>query len=158
MKLKKLFSFCLGFICLVTACGCTVINYQTPSPKTQSSEEGSSGESLAYEISKTEGTIVITVTKNLYTRNVNFIEIMQALQEESKLSYQTSNGMIMEMDGVANTEKSYWMLYTDSELSNTEWGTIEYNGKTYASAMFGADSMPASQGTTYVWSYQTFSW
>lgn len=157
MKLKRLFSFFLAVAFLGMACGCGGLGEMEGANDTQSSAE--QDENLTYELVKADGKVMITITKNNYTRNMKFIEIMQRLQSEGEVTYQISNGMVTQIDGVANTSSSYWMLYTDDEtFSNTEWGTLEYNGKTYASAMFGADAMPATNGVTYVWSYETPSW
>ena len=49
------------------------------------------------------------------------------------------------------------MLYTsDAEMSNAEWGTIDYDGKTYASAILGAESLEVSAGNYYILSYVIF--
>ncbi len=151
MKLKKLFAFCLALAVIGSACGCGLLAENLPdSSSSQVSEE------VICEIEKADGKVVITVTE--CEGEVVLADVMQLLQEEGKLSYIIADGMVTEMEGMANTGNSYWMLYTDHEFSNTEWGTVEYNGKTYASAMFGAENMPAEQGAVYVWSYETFSW
>jgi hypothetical protein len=49
------------------------------------------------------------------------------------------------------------MLYTsDTEMSSAKWGTIEYDGKTLASAIVGADTLTVVSGAVYIWEYQTF--
>lgn len=157
MKFKKLFACCLAFAFVGMACGCNGVGGAENSSDTQSNAE--QDENLNYELVKADGKVIITITKNNHTKNVKLMEIMERLQLEGKFSYQISDGMVTQIDDVANTSSSYWMLYTDHEtFSNTEWGTLEYNGKTYASAMFGADTMPATNGVTYVWSYETPSW
>ena len=156
MKGKKCLAFCLAvaFIGMGSGCGLLADNSAQAGNSSQMQLE----EQLTYEIEKADGKIEITITKNDYVKQISLMDVMQLLQEEEKLAYVVVDGMVTEMEGVANTSNSYWMLYTDHELSNTEWGTAEYNGKTYASAMFGAETMPAANGTTYLWSYETFSW
>jgi hypothetical protein len=49
------------------------------------------------------------------------------------------------------------MIYTtDEDNSNTAWGLVEYNGKTYGSAMYGAEELKVKQGESYIWLYQSF--
>jgi polar amino acid transport system substrate-binding protein len=70
------------------------------------------------------------------------------------------NGMVMAINGLYNDVVSWsasWMLYTnDAELSNTAWGTCEYQGEIYGSAMYGAESLTVKNGCRYIWVYQTF--
>lgn len=89
--------------------------------------------------------------------NETLIDAMASLQESGKLQYAVLSGMVTELNGKANTANSYWMLYTsDAELSNTAWGTIEYEGKTLGSAIVGAEALTVEKGEYYVWVYQTF--
>ncbi len=69
------------------------------------------------------------------------------------------NGMVIAINNLQNAPdwSFVWMLYTDdSELSNTAWGTIEYNGKIYASAVLGAETLTVKNGKTYIWVYKAF--
>jgi len=87
------------------------------------------------------------------------LQTMQDLQEKQELTFEESAGMVTSINGKANTldYSGCWMLYTtDDEMSNTEWGTIEYNGETLGSAIVGANSLFVVEGETYVWSYQSF--
>jgi len=87
------------------------------------------------------------------------IDVMKSLKKKGELTYVLENGMLMEMNGKANAAdfSACWMLYTtDEELSNSAWGTVEYDGKTLGSAMFGANDMPVVTGETYVWVYQIY--
>ncbi len=156
MELKKWLALCLALAFVGMGSGCGLLA-ENPS-SSNSSQEQSESDQLTYEIEKADGKIEITITKNDYVKQISLMDVMQLLQEEEKLAYVVVDGMVTEMEGVANTANSYWMLYTDHELSNTDWGTVEYKGETYASAMFGAETMPATVGTTYLWSYETFSW
>ena len=156
MKGKKWLAFCLAMAFVGMGSGCGVLTEN--SAQVGNSSQMQLEEQLTYEVEKSEGKVVITIAKNDWVKKISLADIMQLLQEEGKLSYTMTDGMVTEMEGVANTSNSYWMLYTNHELSNTEWGTVEYNGETYASAMFGAENMPATNGCTYIWSYETFSW
>ncbi len=87
------------------------------------------------------------------------LDCMEVLQGEGKISYKILDGMITEINGKENTAdfSGCWMLYTsDTEMSNIEWGRIEYDGKTLASAIVGADTLTVVSGAIYIWEYQTF--
>ena len=82
---------------------------------------------------------------------------MDFLFFKQKMAYEMSDGMVTSINGKANTTNSYWMLYTsDAENANNSWGTVEYEGNTYGSAMYGADSLTIKDGCLYIWEYQTF--
>ena len=82
---------------------------------------------------------------------------MNKLVERGELEFTAADGMVTSIGGKANTTNSYWMLYTDdAENSNEDWGTAEYEGKTYLSATLGYESLPIKEGCTYIWMYQTF--
>ena len=44
--------------------------------------------------------------------------------------------------------------HTDS--ANAAWGTIEYNGNVYGSAVLGAESLIIKDGCMYIWVFQSF--
>ena len=113
---------------------------------------------IACNKNKSTEPVVITANFSKYDlENKTLKDFMIILQNEEKLSFTSSNGMIDSINGISNTTNSYWMLYTDdTELSNNAWGTIEYNGKTYASAMYGFEDLTLKDGCIYIWSYQTF--
>ena len=84
-------------------------------------------------------------------------DLMVILQNEEEITFTSYDGLITSINGVSNSTNSFWMLYTnDAELSNTAWGTIEYNGETFASAIYGYETLTLKDGCTYIWSYQTF--
>ena len=84
-------------------------------------------------------------------------EYMDKLVADKKLEFTFEGGMVKSINGKANTTGSFWMLYTsDEENANTTWGILEYEGKTYGSALYGADKLTIKVGCLYVWSYQTF--
>ena len=87
------------------------------------------------------------------------LNLMVQLKSEGVIDFTLDNGMITSINGKANpADWSYcWMLYTsDDEMSNTEWGELEYQGEKLGSAVVGADFLPAVEGEVYVWYYQAF--
>ena len=91
--------------------------------------------------------------------NAMLIEVMEYLQEENALVFEVSGGMVTSINGKANAAdwSASWMLYTsDTEMSNTAWGTYEYEGRTLGSAIVGAEALPVADGEVYIWSYQGF--
>ena len=113
------------------------------------------GEAKSEVLSSTETQLVIRV--NTAEGNATLTDVMTALQEEGELSFTIMGGMITEINGKSNTASDFWMLYTsDADMSNTEWGTVDYEGKTYASAILGADTLTVVEGGLYIWDYQSF--
>ena len=108
-------------------------------------------------VSATESLLVIKVEEA--ETEATLLSVMQTLQEEGKISFVIEGGMVTEINGVANTANynPCWMLYTsDAELSNTAWGTVEFNNQTYGSAVVGAESLTVIAEGYYIWSYQSF--
>lgn len=88
------------------------------------------------------------------------IDYMQTLKEKEGLEFAISDGMITSINGIDNPAdySSCWMLYTsDPELSNSAWGTVEYEGVEYGSAVSGAEALTVKAGQLYIWVYQSFS-
>ena len=84
-------------------------------------------------------------------------DYMDYLEDKGKLDYEEEDGMIISINGKANTFNSYWMIYTsDENYSNSQWGTYEFKGKTLGSATLGATALPLNKDATYVLVYQTF--
>lgn len=107
--------------------------------------------------SATETRIVIEVEET--DGKATLLDVMNELQEEEKISFTVVSGMVTSINGKANTAdfSGCWMLYTsDSEMANTEWGTVEYDGKTLGSAILGAESLTVVESGLYVWEYQSF--
>ncbi len=102
--------------------------------------------------------VVITVSGSEYDiAGKTLEEYMSMISEKENIDYEVGNGMMLSINGTTNTTKSFWMLYTDDEdNSNTAWGTIEYDGKTYASSSLGLTELIVKDGATYIWVYQTF--
>ncbi len=87
------------------------------------------------------------------------INAMNDLKAEDSLQFEIVGGMVSSIGGLANAAdySACWMLYTtDKELSNSEWGVVEYNGQSLGSAIVGVESLPLKAGEYYVWAYQTF--
>lgn len=107
---------------------------------------------------KPETTVIITAQDDTFDfDNKSLKDYMDFLQDNGKLTYSISYGMVTAINGKANTTKSFWMLYTDdSENSNTSWGELEYEGAVYGSATSGAEDLVVKENRIYIWAYQTF--
>ena len=115
------------------------------------------GTAKAEIVSKNETTVVIKINET--EGFATLLDAMTYLKEAGELNFELTGGMVSSIEGKANPAdwSACWMLYTsDDELSNTEWGTTEYEGQTYASAAFGAEALQVAVGEYYIWSYQTF--
>ena len=87
------------------------------------------------------------------------IDYMNALAQKGELACTISNGMITSINGIENPAdfSSCWMLYTsDAENANSAWGTVEYEGVEYGSAISGAEVLKLKADVVYIWVYQTF--
>ena len=105
--------------------------------------------------------IVIKVTRESLGDKTDMvlIDYMQQLQDDGELDFTIENGMIKSINGIENPAdySSCWMLYTsDEENSNTAWGTVEYDGQEYGSAVSGAEVLEIKAGQLYIWVYQSF--
>ena len=112
-------------------------------------------------IKETDTYIVITASNEQMQINsdTTLVDYMTSLKEDGELSFEIKNGMVNSVNGIENPldYSSCWMLYTsDTENSNSVWGTIEYKGNTYGSAVLGAESLIIKDGYLYIWVYQTF--
>jgi hypothetical protein len=68
--------------------------------------------------------------------------------------------MITSINGIENPAdySSCWMLYTsDEDNANAAWGTVEYEGKEYGSAISGAETLKIKADKLYIWVYKSFS-
>lgn len=115
------------------------------------------GKAKATVLEKTEKMVVIQVDE--VEGETTLLSVMRNLQAEGELSFSIAGGMLTELNGIAN-DADYnpcWMLYTsDSELSNQEWGTVEYDGQVFGSAIIGVETLTVLSGEYYIWSYQSF--
>ena len=141
--MKKLFAVILAALALLVFAACG---------------KGNGDAKMVATVEKAETRVVITVEE--VDGEPTLYDVMVALQEDGKLAFTVSaDGMISSIEGKENPAdwSACWMLYTsDGELSNTDWGTIEYNGQNYGSAIVGATDLPVIAGGVYVWAYQTF--
>lgn len=115
------------------------------------------GSAKAEIVSKSDTMVVIKINET--EGFATLLDAMTYLKNEDKLTFELTGGMVSSIEGKANPAdwSACWMLYTsDAEMSNTEWGTISYDGNTYGSAILGAESLTVSAGQYYVWSYDTF--
>lgn len=88
------------------------------------------------------------------------IEYMEKLKEKGQLEFKVDNGMITSINGIDNPAdfSSCWMLYTSDETNaNASWGTVEYEGKQYGSAVSGAETLKIKADQLYIWVYKSFS-
>lgn len=113
-------------------------------------------------VKDSETCIVIKPTKESLDghEDMLLIDYMRMLSEEGELSCAISNGMITSINGIENPAdfSSCWMLYTsDAENANTAWGTVEYAGVEYGSAISGAEVLTVKADQLYIWVFQSFS-
>ena len=88
------------------------------------------------------------------------IDYMEKLKEKGQLEFSVSDGMITSINGIDNPAdfSSCWMLYTsDEESANAAWGTVEYEGKQYGSAISGAEQLKIKPDQLYIWVFKSFS-
>ena len=113
-------------------------------------------------IKDSETCIVLKVTEEVVGDKTDMllIDYMDQLAQEGKLSCKISSGMVTSINGIDNPAdfSSCWMLYTsDTENANVAWGTVEYEGKEYGSAISGAETLVIKEGQLYIWVYKSFS-
>ena len=87
------------------------------------------------------------------------IDYMEMLKEDGQFEYTIDNGMITSINGIENAAdfSKCWMLYTsDAENSAAMYGTVEFEGAEYGSAMIGAESLPVQAGEIYIWVLVSF--
>ena len=142
--MKKLFAVILAALALFVFASC--------------GKTGDEDAKTVATVEKAETRVVITVEE--VDGEPTLYDVMLALQEDGKLTFTMSaDGMISSIEGKENPAdwSACWMLYTsDGELSNNDWGAVEYNGQTYGSAIVGATDLPVIAGGVYVWAYQSF--
>jgi len=88
------------------------------------------------------------------------IDYMSQLKEKGELEFAIKDGMITSINGIDNPAdwSSCWMLYTsDAENANAAWGTVEYEGKEYGSAISGAEALVIKPDQLYIWVFKSFS-
>ena len=113
-------------------------------------------------IKESDTCIVLKVTEEAIGGNTNMvlIDYMDTLVKEGKLTCTIENGMVTSINGIDNPAdfSSCWMLYTsDADNSNAAWGTVEFEGAQYGSAISGAETLKVKPGQLYIWVYKSFS-
>lgn len=108
-------------------------------------------------IKDSETCIVIRVPED--AEEMLLIDYMNTLQENGELNFEVQSGMITSIGGIENPAdfSSCWMLYTsDADFSNSAWGTVEYDGAEYGSAIVGAEALTIKPGCLYIWAFMSF--
>lgn len=107
------------------------------------------------EVNSTDGVVAITVVEA--SQNTSLLKAMECAQDDEKLTFTISDGMVTGINGTANANNCYWMLYTsDADNANTAWGTYAYDGQELGSSVLGAESLTVKAGCIYVWVYTQF--
>ncbi len=110
-------------------------------------------------IKDSEHCIVIKTTGLAADADMLLVDYMAQLAEKGELVYSLTDGMVTSVNGIDNPAdfSSCWMLYTsDAENANTAWGTVEYDGVAYGSAISGAETLKIKPDQLYIWVYQSF--
>ena len=92
--------------------------------------------------------------------DMTLMDYMTKLKEKGELEFVIRDGMITSINGIDNPAdySSCWMLYTsDGDNANASWGTVEYEGKEYGSAISGAETLKIKADQLYIWVYKSFS-
>ena len=105
--------------------------------------------------------VIIKVTQEALdgATDMTLMDYMTKLKDKGELEFVISDGMITSINGVANPAdySSCWMLYTsDADNANVAWGTVEYEGKEYNSAVSGAETLKIKPDQLYIWVFKSF--
>lgn len=115
------------------------------------------GKAEATLLSATDTQVVIRVDS--VEGDAVLLTAMENLQGKGELTFSISGGMVTSINGVENGvgNNPCWMVYTsDSEMADTSWVTVEYDGQTLGLAVVGAEDLTVVKGAIYVWAYQSF--
>ena len=118
-------------------------------------------QSQSLVIKDSETCIVLKVTQEALgdMEEMTLTEYMNKLVQEGKLQCNISDGMVTSINGIDNPTdlSSCWMLYTsDADNANSAWGTVEYDGQAYGSAISGANTLIVKPDQLYIWVFQSF--
>ena len=113
-------------------------------------------------IKESDTCIVLKVTEEVLSGSTDMvlIDYMDTLVKEGKLTCVIENGMVTSINGIDNPAdfSSCWMLYTsDADNSNAAWGTVEFEGNQYGSAISGAETLKIKADQLYIWVFKSFS-
>ena len=109
---------------------------------------------------KDSDTYIVIKTTGQETADMTLMDYMSELKEKGELEFSISNGMITSINGIDNPAdySSCWMLYTsDGDNANESWGTVEYEGQTYGSAISGAETLKIKPDQLYIWVFKSFT-
>ena len=109
---------------------------------------------------KDSDTYIVVKTPGQETADMTLMDYMTKLKDKGDLEFTISNGMITSINGIDNPAdySSCWMLYTsDADNANASWGTVEYEGKEYGSAISGAETLKIKADQLYIWVFKSFS-
>ena len=110
----------------------------------------------------TEDHVIIKITQEALdgATEMTLMDYMDTLKGKGELEFSITDGMITSINGVDNSAdySSCWMLYTsDEDNANKAWGTVEYEGKEYGSALSGAETLKIKADQLYIWVYKSFN-
>ena len=110
----------------------------------------------------TDDHVIIKITQEALegATEMTLMDYMTKLKDKGELEFAISDGMITSINGIANPAdySSCWMLYTsDADNANVAWGTVEYEGQKYGSAISGAETLEIKADQLYIWVYKSFS-
>ena len=110
----------------------------------------------------TDDHVIIKITQEALNgeTDMTLMDYMEELKNKGELEFVVKDGMITAINGIENPAdySSCWMLYTsDADNANASWGTVEYEGKEYGSAISGAETLKIKADQLYIWVYKSFS-
>ena len=113
-------------------------------------------------IKESDTCIVLKVTEEAIGGKTDMllIDYMESLVKSGKMTCTIQDGMVTSINGIENPVdySSCWMLYTsDEENANAAWGTVDFEGKQYGSAISGAETLKIKAGELYIWVFKSFS-
>ncbi len=163
-KLCCILSFLCLFVTPIAFGGCndnsSVIPEESSSIDNSSVEPDETSNDIALSLSyavlkKTNDCLVIHV--DICRDEYKLIDVMKDLQESDKITYTMNGTFLSSLNGVTPTGKQFWALYTsDTELSNTAWGSYTYEGKTYGSSILGVTELPIAENGYYIWALSSY--
>ena len=113
-------------------------------------------------IKESDTCIVLKVTEEAIGGKTDMllIDYMDQLVKDGKMTCTIQNGMITSINGIDNPAdfSSCWMLYTSAEENaNAAWGTVDFEGKQYGSAISGAETLKIKPDQLYIWVFKSFT-
>lgn len=112
-------------------------------------------------VKSTEDVVAVTVSgKVMDLDGKNLVDYLNKLQSDDKFSYSADNGYVTTVNGKTadyQKDRTSWMMYTsDKEMGNEAWGTYEFEGQTYYSAIVGINDYPLAEGTVILFVFCHF--